>query len=159
MAQIHLKTNLAVRSEFCSEKRPEPCGLIIFGASGDLTHRKLLPALFELFQKKLMPEQFYIVGFARSKMTDEVFRQKSFASLKERFKDVAEIEIDRFVKQCFYIPGDYQEQEGYNQLATRIAELDQEFSLRGTHLYYLSVPPTMSKDMLDRAAKAYFVDI
>lgn len=154
MAQIHLKTKLAVRSEFCSEKRPESCGLIIFGASGDLMHRKLLPALFELFLKKLMPEQFYIVGFARTKMTDAVFRQKSFTSLKERFEDITDTDIEHFIKQCFYIAGDYQEQEGYNHLATRIAELDQEFSLQGIHLYYLSVPPTLYASIVEHIGAA-----
>ena len=98
MAQVHFNTSIAVRSEFCSESRADSCGLVIFGASGDLTHRKLLPALFQLFLRSLLPEQFYIVGFARTKMTDEAFRQKSQKSLKDRFNDVSDTKIDNFIK-------------------------------------------------------------
>jgi len=150
MAQVHFNTNIAVRSEFCSESRPDSCGLVIFGASGDLTHRKLLPSLFQLFQKELMPEQFYIVGCARTKMTDEAFRQKSYDSLKSKFKDVADTQIECFVKQCFYNYGDYQDPEVYSRLAKRLAELDKEYSMPGNHLFYLSVPPTLYAPIVER---------
>lgn len=154
MAQIHLKTHMAVRSEFCSENRPAACGIVIFGASGDLTHRKLLPSLFQLFQKTLMPEQFYIVGFARTKMTDDAFRQKSQKALKSRFKDAPDTEIESFVKRCFYHCGDYQDQEAYGGLVMRLAELDKESSMKGLHIFYLSVPPTLYASIVERIGEA-----
>jgi glucose-6-phosphate 1-dehydrogenase len=143
MAQIHLNTHIAVRSEFCSESRPEPCGLIIFGASGDLTHRKLLPALFQLFQKNLLPEQFYILGIARTTMTDDVFQQKALEALKTNIKDAPETPVEQFSKRCFYLAGDYQHPETYLNLSKRLNELDNAYGMRGNHIFYLSVPPSL----------------
>jgi glucose-6-phosphate 1-dehydrogenase len=59
----------------CKEPSPEPCGLAIFGASGDLTRRKLIPALFRLFQEKLLPDRWYVVGSGRTEMEDEGFQR------------------------------------------------------------------------------------
>lgn len=154
MAQIHLQTNLAVRSEFCKESRPDPCGLIIFGASGDLTHRKLLPALFELYQKSLTPERFYVLGFARTEMADEAFQEKIRSALQEQFQEADKSAIEQFVSQCFYMSGNYQEQESYTKIAQRVAALDEEYAMEGTHLYYLSVPPTLYASIVEHIGAA-----
>lgn len=154
MAQIHFDTQLAVRSEFCKEQKPEPCGLIIFGASGDLTHRKLLPSLFQLQQKDLMAEQFYVVGCARSAMSDDSFRQKTYESLKNRFKDASDEDIKRFIQRCFYMSGNYQDPELHAGLATRLAELDEQYSLPGNHIFYLSVPPSLYSPIVQQLGAA-----
>ncbi len=143
MAQIHVNTNLAVRSEFCKESKPEPCGVVIFGASGDLTHRKLLPALFSLYQKALLPEEFYIVGAARTGINDDGFREKSKESLNDRFPNAPEEAVQYFIERCFYLSGNYQEAELYANLARRLVELDNTFPLIKNHLFYLSVPPNL----------------
>jgi glucose-6-phosphate 1-dehydrogenase len=154
MAQIHLSTHIAVRSEFCSESRPDPCGLVIFGASGDLTHRKLLPALFQLFRKELVSEQFYILGIARTGMNDEVFRQKAMDSLKEHVKDAQETNIERFIKRCFYLSGDYQDPEIYLTVSKRLSELNKEYGMAGNCMFYLSVPPTLYCPIVEHLGSA-----
>ncbi|MCP4401625.1 MAG: glucose-6-phosphate dehydrogenase [bacterium] len=154
MAQIHFNSNLAVRSEFCKESRPEPCGIVIFGASGDLTHRKLLPALFSLFQRQLLPEDFYIVGAARTEMADDAFRQKSEESLRNRFKKASDENIQGFIRRCFYVSGSYQSPELYQSLATRLAELDKQFPSVNNHLFYLSVPPGLYSSIVQQLGTA-----
>ncbi len=158
MAQMQMSTNIAVRSEFCKEQKPEPCGLIIFGASGDLTHRKLLPSLFQLQQKDLMAEEFYIVGCARTGMSNDSFRQKTSESLRSRFKDVPDEAINRFTQRCFYMSGNYQDPELHTNLATRLAELDEKYSLPGNHIFYLSVPPTLYSPIVQQLGAAGLVE-
>lgn len=154
MAQLHFNTNLAVHSEFCKESKPEPCGVIIFGASGDLTHRKLLPALFSLYQKELLPDEFYIVGAARTAMSDEAFRQKTEGSLYERFPHVSEDEIKQFIQRCFYVSGNYQDPELHQKLAKRLVELDNDFSSIENRIFYLSVPPTLYSPIVQQLGAA-----
>lgn len=154
MAQMQISSHLAVRSEFCKESRPEPCGLIIFGASGDLTHRKLLPALFQLYQRNLMPKNFYIVGCARTAMTDESFREKTEESLRSRFKDSSDEDIERFIRLCFYVSGNYQDPELHSALTTRLEQLDKEYMLEGNHIFYLSVPPSLYSPIVQELGKA-----
>ena len=154
MSQIHLDTSIAVRSEFCQESKPDPCGIIIFGASGDLTHRKLLPALFNLFQKHLLPEEFYIVGAARTTMSDDEFRQKAEKSLKERFAQTEARLIKPFIQRCFYLSGQYQDPALYSELASRLTELDTQFSSVENHIFYLSVPPTLYSPIVQQLGVA-----
>lgn len=143
MAQIHLNAQLAVRSEFCAESQPEPCGLVIFGASGDLTHRKLLPALFQLFRRALLPEQFYILGVARTALTDDAFREKAQASLQAHVKDAPAAAVAAFSQRCFYLAGEYQDPALYRSIAQRLAALNKDYALAGNHIFYLSVPPNL----------------
>ena len=154
MAQIHFNTNIAVRSEFCKESKPDPCGLVIFGASGDLTHRKLLPALFNVFQKHLLPEEFYIVGVARTTMSDEVFRQKTQNALKERFAHAENDVVQQFLQRCFYLSGQYQDPALHKALATRLNDLDTQFPSVENHIFYLSVPPTLYSPIVQQLGTA-----
>src|SRR6266481_36302 len=77
-----LPLKVVTHDQFCMEKIPDPSGIVIFGASGDLTHRKLLPALYHLFKTKLLPKNFFILGFARSSWTDNAFRETASLGLK-----------------------------------------------------------------------------
>lgn len=132
-----------IRGGFCTEARPKPCGLIIFGASGDLTHRKLIPALFNLFVRCLMPEDFYILGCARTSMTDEEFRQKISESILKRFKDAKISDVSAFISRCFYYAGDYLEPDTYNSLTKYLKKFDVEHSTNGNHVFYLATPPNL----------------
>ncbi|PIE33662.1 glucose-6-phosphate dehydrogenase [candidate division KSB3 bacterium] len=154
MAQIHLDSRLAVRSEFCREGKPDPCGIVIFGASGDLAHRKLLPALFNLFQKHLLPEEFYIVGAARTAMSDEVFRERTEQSLKERFDRADDEAVRQFIQRCFYLNGQYQDPTLHNKLAARLQKLDIQFPSVKNHIFYLSVPPTLYSPIVQQLGTA-----
>ena len=73
--------NKLIKEELCIEKSPDSCGLVILGASGDLTQRKLIPSLYHLYSNKLLPKNFYVVGMARTKMSDDSFRSKVRESL------------------------------------------------------------------------------
>ena len=115
-----------VRGELCTETRPEPCGLIIFGASGDLTHRKLIPALFSLYKRELMPSDFFILGCARTPMTDEEFQRKVRDSIASHSSDSDASGVDVFVSRCVYHAGDYQNPETYSLLVERLKKLDKE---------------------------------
>lgn len=149
MAQIHFNTNLAVRKEFCKESKPEACGIVIFGASGDLTHRKLLPALFSLFRKSLLADEWYIVGCARTPMDDLRFRESVETALKNQANADAD-KLAAFLQRCFYLSGDYASPELRQQLAARLAALDRQFPSVKNHLFYLSVPPTLYAPIVEQ---------
>src|SRR3954466_2771146 len=91
-----------------SRKPAEPCSIVIFGASGDLTARKLIPALYHLFKEKQMPSSFRVIGFARREKTDDVWRQELRAALDQfsRTKPVDDKVWAAFSKNVFYCRGD-----------------------------------------------------
>jgi glucose-6-phosphate 1-dehydrogenase len=134
---------MEVRGGFCVDERPKPCGLVIFGASGDLTHRKLIPSLFSLFRRNLLPYEFFIIGCARTPMTDDEFRQKARDSVKNRFTDAKASDLDVFIRRCAYHAGDYQEAATYTSLSERLKQLDKEHSTEGNHVFYLATPPSL----------------
>ena len=109
---------------------PPPFTLVIFGASGDLTRRKLIPAVYSLFREKLLPEQFAVVGFARSEKSDETFREEMRGS-------VAPDDWAQFAPKLHYHAAPYDRPEGYTALLERLAEGD----LPHNALFYLAVPP------------------
>src|SRR6266567_5528984 len=102
------------------EKTAEPCVVIIFGASGDLTKRKLVPALYRLSQERLLPAEFAIVGFARSLMSHDDFRAKMKDAIVtySEAKRVDDAVWDSFAKGIFYISGDVNNPEPYQKIST-----------------------------------------
>lgn len=140
-------TKTYTKEELCLlEKVPEPCGIIIFGASGDLVHRKLLPALFSLLEEKVLPSSFYIVGIARTPMTDDAFRE----TIKKSLGNVAKAILEPFLAHCHYLTGDYADPKAYQTLKTALADLDQRYATGGRHLFYLSVPPALYGAIADQ---------
>ncbi len=123
---------------FCTEQHPQPVGITIFGASGDLTSRKLLPSLFNLFLKGLMPENFYILGVARTEFTDETFREKVREALSG---DSGKIE--EFIQRTFYVQGEYDSLSLYSDLRWRIKDLEKKFMTNGNKIFYMAVPPSL----------------
>src|SRR5271166_1061908 len=101
----------------------EPCSIIIFGASGDLTARKLIPALYHLCKEKQMPEDFRIIGFARREKTDEEWRTELRQALDQfsRTKPVDEQVWQGFAKHVLYCTGDLTDAAAYQKLASRLA--------------------------------------
>src|ERR1044071_9609432 len=91
-------SRLITKEELCLlEKVPPPCGIILFGASGDLTHRKLLPSLFTLSLENLLPKQFFILGVARTPMTDAQFQAKALESIFQMGTPAARAEFVRHI--------------------------------------------------------------
>ncbi|MBI5824174.1 MAG: glucose-6-phosphate dehydrogenase [Chloroflexi bacterium] len=121
--------------------------IIIFGASGDLTQRKLLPSLFNLFRKRRTPKEFQIVGFGGTAFTDEEFREHLHKGLKELASySFTEEEWNIFAPNLYYISGKYTEPADFKKLADTLARLEDSESNR---LYYMALPPTLFPAIID----------
>ncbi|MFO0136777.1 MAG: glucose-6-phosphate dehydrogenase, partial [Cyanobacteriota bacterium] len=117
-----------------------PQCLVIFGASGDLTHRKLIPALFELFRQRRLPSEFAILGCARRPWSDTEFRQRMQESLKDEIGEHLQA-WEQFSQGLFYEPVDLQQNDHMVRLAQRLEALDRLRATRGNRTFYLSVSP------------------
>src|SRR5919198_3047418 len=108
------------------EKGPPACVLTIFGASGDLTRRKLIPALYNLALERRLPERFAVIGYARSEMTHEVFRGKMREAVSQFSRTGLKDESvwNEFAANLYFIPGAYDEPNGYKSLHEFIAGFD-----------------------------------
>ena len=134
-------------------KRPDQaCAFVIFGASGDLTGRKLIPALYNLACEDLLPREFATIGFAVTPMTDESFREK----MRPWTKDSSEVILyrprlrDAFAPSLHYITADFESPEGYQTLKERLAELDHEHGCGGNRLFYLATSPAFFGTIVEK---------
>jgi glucose-6-phosphate 1-dehydrogenase len=125
-------------------RTPDPCAMVIFGASGDLTERKLIPALFYLSRERMLPAGFSVVGCARTPHTDEDFRRDMSAAVKKYLNLTAESDalLEGFDKGLFYIADNFSEPGAYQRLKAKLDQLDQERGTAGNRLFYLSTPPS-----------------
>lgn len=126
-----------------SFRSPDPCILVIFGATGDLTARKLSPAIYNLGKEGLLPSQFACVGFARRDKNDEDFRSELHDDIAEhsRLKPIDEEFWSNFSQHIFYHKSEFDDQDGYERLKQKLEELDQKIGTKGNRIFYLSVPP------------------
>jgi glucose-6-phosphate 1-dehydrogenase len=116
---------------------------VIFGASGDLTKRKLVPAIYSLFVQNMLPNKFIMLGVSRTKFSDEEFRNKMKSAINE-FKEIDnDSKIDEFIKKIFYTTLDYNDKESYKKLEGKITELRTSNSISGNSVFYLSTPPSL----------------
>ena len=134
--------------------RPEPCAIVIFGASGDLTQRKLIPSLFELDARGQLPERFCVLGVSRTKMSDDAFREKMREFVSDRDESLDRERWDRFARRLHYHPADAARPEEHEGLNKRIRELSDEHQLQRhgadpNILYYLSVAPELYPKIID----------
>jgi glucose-6-phosphate 1-dehydrogenase len=137
-------------------KVPDPCVVVIFGASGDLTHRKLMPALFSLACEELLPEEFAVVGVARSELDNESFRQK----VKEGIEQHSRLKPDEcqpwpnFAASLFYHRASYDDPAGYEALGKLLGDIDAQRKVACNLLFYLSTPPTLYPVIVEQLGKA-----
>jgi glucose-6-phosphate 1-dehydrogenase len=119
------------------------CAVVIFGATGDLTRRKLLPALYRLTQQRLVPNEFVILGTGRQAQSDEEFRELMKAAVAEfgTEETLDETTWQSFAKHLFYVGGDFNDTALYPQLKTRLETLDTEFDTQGNRIFYLATAP------------------
>jgi glucose-6-phosphate 1-dehydrogenase len=123
-------------------RTPEPCALTIFGASGDLTHRKIFPALYSLAFRRLLPERFGVVGVARTEMTDEEFRARMEVAVKEHSRDEFREDVWRGLAEAtYYVSTDFADDTGEDHVLGCLNRLDEERGTAGNRVYYLAVPP------------------
>ncbi|HEY4817926.1 MAG TPA: hypothetical protein VIH67_10890, partial [Candidatus Acidoferrum sp.] len=119
-----------------------PCVMVIFGATGDLTKRKLIPALCNLAADNLLSKQFAIIGFATNDYTTETFRK----TLAEEIPKYSATRIDPaiwawFAERIYYVKGDFQDPEAYKRLSQQIADVDRQHNTGGNRFFYLAVAP------------------
>ncbi|HWX39147.1 MAG TPA: glucose-6-phosphate dehydrogenase [Candidatus Sulfotelmatobacter sp.] len=134
----------------------EPCTIVIFGASGDLSRRKLIPALYGLAAQNCLARRFAIIGFARTAMADEAFQKTAVDSVK-KFADAAtlrEEECKEFAGALAYVSGEYHNPEAFEKLKSRLEELDQEHDLHGNRLFYLATPPEIYPVVIEQLHRA-----
>jgi glucose-6-phosphate 1-dehydrogenase len=134
---------VAMNDIVCAEPPPVPCGMVLFGASGDLTRRKILGSVFELFRKGLLHESFWLLGCARTEMTEGEFRGIAMASARKEPGGGNSKAIEEFLQRLYYQSGDYVSEKLYKSLAARRLELDKRHGTEGNILYYLSLPPAV----------------
>jgi glucose-6-phosphate 1-dehydrogenase len=134
----------------------DPCAIVIFGASGDLTRRKLIPALFELANCGSLASRFAIVGFARSALSDTAFQDSAAEAVRSDSEScrVSEDSLRAFAQSFAYVAGEYDEPGGFEKLSHRLDELDEERHLEGNRLFYLATPPSVYPKVIAQIKKA-----
>ena len=140
----------------CSLRRtPDPCALVIFGASGDLTHKKLMPALYALMLRRLLPARFAIVGVARSEGDDDSFRADMEQAVQKHARDEFRQDVwDELAAAMHYVSdGLRRRRSGEDELARALSRLDEEHELGGNRVYYLAVPPSAFPTIVEALGK------
>ncbi len=138
------------------ERLPDPAAFVLFGSTGDLAHRKVVPALFQLWRTNLLPHEFAIVAVGRRPYADDAFRAELRASL-EQFSRVLPIEAgvwDSFAERISYQRGDFADPTLYEALSTRLDELDAIQGTRGNRLYYLATQPSAFAEIIAGLGRA-----
>ena len=138
------------------ERRLAPLALVIFGANGDLTMRKLLPALYRLAYERRLPSGFAIIGNSRTALTDDAFRQKMYESVKQFLEDsVFDEDLwKEFAQKLHYIAGDVNDPACYAAIKTKLAEVEKEHATGGNILYYLSTQPSYYAPVIEQLGAA-----
>jgi glucose-6-phosphate 1-dehydrogenase len=133
----------------------DPCTIVIFGASGDLTKRKLLPALYNLKALKLLPANFAVIGVAVSDSDDDLYRTKISEDIKKYATGAVDpTEWDDFVKRSYYLSGDFNDAGTFTRLASKIADVRKTHNLPGNILFYLAISPTFFAKVVDQLGAA-----
>ena len=128
---------------------PQPCAIVIFGATGDLTHRKLIPALYNLAAAGELPPAVTVVGFARRPKSDDEFRKELEKTTKQFSRqDVREDIWKTFSQSLFYHQSEFEDESGYQSLAQRLSKIDEEHGTRGNRLFYLAAAPEKFEPIL-----------
>jgi len=132
-------------------RRPDPCVLAIFGASGDLTKRKLFPALYALAYRGLLPERFSVVGVARSEQATAQFRAAMKQAVKQFGHDPFRQDIwDSLAKNLRYIATEFDSGSGEDSVAQQLADCDERDGTEGNHMYYLAIPPQAFQTVVEQ---------
>jgi glucose-6-phosphate 1-dehydrogenase len=135
-------------------RQPEPCAMVIFGASGDLTKRKLFPALYSLAFRRLLPEKFAVVGVARTDESDDDFRDRMKEAVQEHGRDEFRDEVwDALADGMRYVATDFADEGGENKVADVLGELDDDRGTAGNRVYYCAVPPGAFETIVEAVGK------
>jgi glucose-6-phosphate 1-dehydrogenase len=129
-----------------------PCAIVIFGASGDLAKRKLIPAIYEMARENLLNDSTYVVGYSRSEMTDEQYRKVAREAVQQhaRTKPIDEALWKKIEPRIYYTQADYGSAEDQARVGATLGRLDKKFGCKGNRLFYLSTPPETFDDIISR---------
>ena len=131
-------------------RTPDPCVLVVFGASGDLAHKKIMPALYALAMRRLLPERFAIVGVARTDGDDATFRKDMQGAVQQHARDPFRQDVwDELAAKLHWLTTDFADAGGENKLHTLVDKLDSEQELGGNRVFYLAVPPPAFPTIVD----------
>src|SRR5579862_7968282 len=133
----------------------DPCIFVIFGASGDLTKRLLVPSLYHLAADGLLPNAFAVIGVSRSELSHDEFRRRMREGI-EAFAGVtpAAVTASWLLDRLYYVPGDFDDRETYARLRDMIASLDGKYQTHGNCLFYLATPPQAFVPIVRRLGEA-----
>ena len=142
-AEVHVAMNVKEDPGHELFRAKDPFTLVIFGASGDLGRRKLIPALYHLNETGYLPDRFAVVGFSRTEMTDDAYRDTMLGALREYVAtDSSAVQADNaLVQALYYHPGNNDNPESFKTLKAKLDAIDTERGLPGNRLFYLSVAP------------------
>lgn len=137
--------------------RTKPLSIIVIGASGDLAIKKIFPALFALYCQEYLPNDFHVVGFARSPLNNEEFRNRIMSRLTCRYTpgEKCDEKMDAFLSRCTYVQGEYNSPDSYRQLHEELRHLDANG--HENRIFYMSIPPFLFLDVAHALAKADLV--
>lgn len=140
-----LSLELSPYEDFYQMKKTTNQALVIFGASGDLTYRKLIPAVFDLYMNISLPEGYAVLGVSRTEFTDTQFRKKMEEGIRTfaHYKDADKKKIDQFLSHLFYLSIDTSKGEEYALVKKKLSELDKKLNLGQNYIFYLSTPPSL----------------
>ncbi|MFP2960923.1 glucose-6-phosphate dehydrogenase [Myxococcus sp. 1LA] len=147
---LHIETHPREGDPLVRARRPDPCALVLFGATGDLAQRKLFPALFELARDHLLPENFAVVAFSRSEGDSEAFREHVKASLQKfaRTQPLDEAVWKDFAPRLELISGGYDDPKSFVRLREELDRVAQKFGTQGNQFYYLATPASTFPQIL-----------
>ncbi len=132
----------ALMADTSRNSQPEPCTLVIFGGSGDLARRKLIPALYNLLLDGVLPSNYAVLGTGRKPLTDEDFRKISREGLqKYSRRALVQSTWAEFERHLFYISGAIDDPQAYHNIKARLEKIEAELNLPGNRIFYLAVPP------------------
>jgi glucose-6-phosphate 1-dehydrogenase len=135
-----------------------PCTMVIFGASGDLTKRKLVPALYHLARQGLLPDAFAVVGVSSSQMSTEAFRERIGREAREGLSGDPDEKIwEWLLSRISYLAGDFRDTATYQRLAAELGRVEGELRTGGSCVFYLATPPTFFAEIVRRVAEAGLV--
>jgi glucose-6-phosphate 1-dehydrogenase len=136
-----------------------PCGMVLFGVTGDLSRKKVMPAIYDLANRGLLPPGFSLVGFARRDWADQDFAQIVHDSVREHARTEFREEVWQQLAEGFrFVPGDFADDEAFDRLRRTIEELDLVRGTGGNHVFYLSIPPKFFGDVVGQLKEHGLVD-
>jgi glucose-6-phosphate 1-dehydrogenase len=150
-----VSTPFALREGLRLRRTPDPCAVVIFGATGDLTHKKLMPALFTLARLGMIPPNLAVLGVARRTKTDAAFREEMAQAVAGAGPAAAGAAgthglWDAFAQGLYYVQGEFHDPEGYARLRAALERADQERGTAGNRLYYLATAPEFYTDIIQQ---------